>query len=117
MHSFFKGLFRFLLPVFVVFVLLAEPAAPTGPQYLRVESRIAPMGIDVLAPRFSWSSPPGSGIQRAYQVRAASSTGLLARNLPDLWDSGNVVSAQTSGIAYAGTALHSRDRVFWQVRT
>ena len=55
-------------------------------------------------------------MQYAYQVRAASSDSLLSQDAADLWDSGMVVSSQSSGIVYAGVAMQSRRRVFWQVR-
>jgi alpha-L-rhamnosidase len=41
---------------------------------------------------------------------------LLDQNIADLWDSGMVISSQSSGMVYSGTALQSRARVFWQVR-
>jgi alpha-L-rhamnosidase len=72
--------------------------------------------MDVTSPRLSWKLSQAGATQYAYEVRAASSTDLLDQNAPDLWDSGMVVSNQSSGIVYAGAAMASRTRVFWQVR-
>ena len=93
----------------------AQPPAPQ-PERLQVENRVSPIGIDVTSPRLSWTLNLGGVAQYAYQVRAAGSSALLSQNVGDLWDSGMVISSQSSGIVYGGAALESRTRVFWQVR-
>jgi hypothetical protein len=79
------------------------------------------LGIDDTNPRLSWqlsASAPGQRAQgeTAYQIQVASSATLLASNQPDLWDSGQVISAQPFNVAYAGSPLASAQQVFWQVR-
>lgn len=59
------------------------------------------------------SEKPGSR-QSAYQVRVASSESRLSR--PDVWDSGKVVSGDSSLVPYAGPQLKPRTRYFWSVR-
>jgi alpha-L-rhamnosidase len=89
---------------------------PTRPSRLQVENRVDPLGVDVTAPRLSWILPWEGAIQRAYQVRAATSGALLDQGTADLWDSGRVESRRATGVVYGGVPLHSRARVFWQVR-
>ena len=89
--------------------------------YLRCENRVAPLGLDTRAPRFSWrlvDEAHGRGRrQTAYQVRVASRPDMLAQERADLWDSGRVASAATYGVEYAGAPLTSGMHCFWQVRT
>src|SRR5260370_5246372 len=113
--GFYRCLRWFVLLAVVAPALLAQALAPASPEHLQVENRTDPLGIDVLSPRLSWNLNQGPDVQRAYQVRAASASGLLNQDTADLWDSGMVESLQSSGIVYQGAALRSRQRVFWQV--
>src|SRR6185312_11041355 len=86
---------------------------------LRCEYRTDPLGIDVAQPRLSWKLPAAGARgarQSAYQIQCAASAADLAAGRR-LWDSGRVESADSAGVAYAGPALASRQRVVWQVRT
>jgi hypothetical protein len=90
------------------------------PGDLRVNTLTAPIGLGDGTPSLSWRvearGPLTSSAadQTAYQVRVASSRARL--DDPDLWDSGQVSSGETSNIVYAGAALESRQRVIWAVR-
>ncbi len=86
---------------------------------LRCEYLADPLGIDAGSPRLSWilASDQRGEQQTAYQVLVASSAELLDADTGDLWDSGKVVSDESSQIAYAGKALVSRESCFWKVRT
>ena len=91
------------------------------PVNLRCGSWQNPPGIDDPNPRLSWQVAPASPADRAqsetaWQIQAASSAARLASNQPDLWDSGQVVSAQPFNVAYAGSPLASAQQVFWRVR-
>ena len=86
------------------------------PVRLQTENRVDPIGIDTTEPRLSWNLNWPGAMQQAYQVRAATSLGLLDRGLADMWNSGKVESTKTQSIVYIGVALQSRDRVVWQVR-
>ena len=87
------------------FLMLVVPMLAQQPVRLQVENRVDPVGIDVTTPRLSWTA----ATQYAYQVRAAT-------DAAELWDSGMVVSSQSTGVVYGGAALLSRMRVSWQVR-
>jgi alpha-L-rhamnosidase len=81
--------------------------------HLRCEYLVDPLGIDVLEPRLSWliQSTRRGARQTAYQIHAEDKeTGV------QVWDSGKVVSDQTTHIVYAGSTLKSRQRVGWKVR-
>ena len=91
------------------------------PVNLRCGSWQNPPGIDDPNPRLSWQVVLASPADRAqsetaWQIQAASSAARLASNQPDLWDSGQVVSAQPFNVAYAGSPLASAQQVFWRVR-
>ena len=74
------------------------------PKQLRCEYRVDPSGIDVAAPRLSWTLRSSERGQRqtGYRILVASSRRLLAKNTSDLWDSGMVISDESIQIAYAG---------------
>lgn len=85
--------------------------------HLTTEYRSNPLGIDVPNPRLAWQMETDryGARQTAYRVRAANQPDLLTANKPDLWDSCRIDSDQSVHVAYAGHALHSRQRVYWQV--
>lgn len=84
---------------------------------LRTEYRENPLGIDITTPRFSWQlKADRRGVkQSAYQVLAASSADLISEANADLWNSSKQNSDQSIHIAYEGSSLNSRQRVYWQV--
>src|SRR5260370_27754689 len=77
-----------------------------------------PLGVDSAAPRLFWKVQSDEQGQRqtAYEILAASSRELLAKDKGDLWDTGKVTSDQTVQIPYSGQALKSDQEVFWKVR-
>lgn len=89
-----------------------------GPENLRCEYLVNPLGIDVEKPRLSWVLPSGprGRMQTAWQVLAASSSENLQKNRGDLWDSGKVSDAQFTPAVYAGRALTTGTRCHWKVR-
>jgi alpha-L-rhamnosidase len=76
---------------------------------------VNPMGVNDPAPRLAWQLAPTADhrglAQSAYRITVSSLPGGPA----DLWDSGRVDSAVTIQIPYAGKALPSRTRAYWQV--
>ncbi|MFH0761411.1 MAG: glycoside hydrolase family 78 protein [Bacteroidota bacterium] len=85
---------------------------------LRCEYRVDPMGIDRQHPRLSWvmKSADQEQQQSAWQILVASTSGKLARNKGDLWNSGKVNSGQSNQVVYAGLPLNSRKQVWWKVK-
>ena len=84
----------------------------------RCEYHVNPPDVDALQPRLSWvlSSEKRGQQQTAYRVLVASAPNTLAKDEGDLWDSGKVVSDETSHVVYAGKPLRSRMRAWWKVR-
>jgi alpha-L-rhamnosidase len=87
-------------------------------RHLQVDELTTPLGIDDSAPKLSWQISGGNdaAVQTGYEVQIATSVRLLESGDPDLWDSGQVSSPQTGYVTYAGSALQSREHVFWHVR-
>ncbi len=85
---------------------------------LLCESRLNPLGIDVVKPRLSWilESNQRGQMQSAYQVLVAGSEEKLKRNKGDLWNSGKVESDRSIHIPYIGIKLTSRMHCYWKVR-
>ncbi|HWY29694.1 MAG TPA: hypothetical protein VNX46_03005, partial [Candidatus Acidoferrum sp.] len=94
------------------------PAAITT-KNLRCEYLQDPPGIDATSPRLSWiiNADRRGETQTAYQILVASSPERLSDGKADLWDSGKVLSDESSQIVYAGAPLVSREMCFWKVRT
>ncbi len=85
---------------------------------LRAEYRENPLGIDARKPRFSWRLQ-GSGrglMQAAYQIRVAKTPADLQAGKNLSWDSGKVNSDESLHREYAGAALQSGQRYYWQAR-
>jgi alpha-L-rhamnosidase len=83
---------------------------------LTCEYQTNPLGIDVRRPRLSWQleSDQRGTRQTAYRILAASSeTALSGGSL--LWDSGKLMSNQSTHIPYEGPGLVSGQRVYWKV--
>jgi len=106
--------------VFLVGILLTVGAfsEPLSIGALRCEYLDNPLGIDVTAPRLSWTleSSARGARQTAYQVLVASTPALLAADQGDRWDSGKVASDQSVHVAYAGQPLVSGLACYWKVR-
>ena len=76
-----------------------------------------PLGFYNNTPTFSWKLPTAKNVkfQSAYQIVVASSKELLP-NKPNIWDSKKQNSSQSTFVRYEGSKLHSRQKVYWQVR-
>ena len=89
---------------------------------LRCEYAVNPLGVDILQPRLSWklvatNSSTRHQYQTAYQILVASSTAKLAAGNGDIWDSGKVVSGQSTQVTYGGPVLASNTFYYWKVRS
>jgi len=101
---------------------VAAPARDAGsgltPARLRCEYLVNPLGLVEPRPRLCWvveSAQPGQK-QTACQILVASDEERLGRGQGDLWDSGKMAGGETTGIAYAGKALASRQHCCWKVK-
>src|SRR6266446_6271472 len=107
-----------LKQVLIFGILFAAGVCLAEVENLRCEYLTNPWGIDATEPRLSWilTSNRKGEKQTAYQILAASSRNLLNKDQGDLWDSGKVVSDESTQIRYAGLSLTSRQSCFWKVR-
>ena len=98
--------------------LLAANSAAKPPAQLKCESMREPLGIDVTTPRLSWQLQDDrrGATQSAYQIHVAASLTQLAQGSSLVWDSGRVTSDDSVNVPYAGPAVTSRQRYYWQVR-
>jgi len=108
------------MKIFLVWMSLASAvmAAELRPENLRCEYLMNPLGLDAAQPRLSWviNSNHRGVRQTGYQILVASSAERLAQERGDLWNSGKVVSDQSSQVSYAGQPLRSRQGCWWKVR-
>ncbi len=98
--------------------LFADGVAPRPPAQLKCESLHEPLGIDVTSPRLSWllQDDRRGAAQTAYEIRVATSLGQLKQGTSLVWESGRVSSSESVNVTYAGPAVQSRQRYYWQVR-
>ncbi|MCX2480444.1 glycoside hydrolase family 78 protein [Pedobacter sp. MC2016-15] len=105
---------------YLLFTLLINLSAYAQVQVSapRCETRVNPLGIDMLKPALGWkiNSNARGTLQTAYHILVASSAEKLAENTGDLWDSGKTRSAASVNVAYGGSVLHSRNRCYWKVK-
>lgn len=96
----------------------AAVAPPAVVSDLKCEYADNPIGVDVAHPRLSWviSSQQRGQMQTAYQILVASSKEKLNADEGDLWNTGKVVSDQSTQVPYHGKALSSRQRCYWKVK-
>ena len=103
----------------LLFSLAAYAAAPAlKVTNLRCEYKTNPLGIDAAQPRLLWQivSPQRGVRQSAYEIRAAGSEASLKAGRELIWSSGAVASDLSVHVPYAGPALKSGQRLWWQVR-
>jgi alpha-L-rhamnosidase len=106
-----------LLVLVVAFSAAHSPVRAAQVENLQCNYAQNPFGIDDPRPGLSWiiTSQKRGDKQTAYQVLVSSSPELISANKGDLWDSGQVMSEQSTYIPYAGVPLVSRMRCFWKV--
>ena len=82
------------------------------------ETLTNPIGLDIPQPAFSWklASTIRNTMQTAYEIRASESIGDLAKSKNLTWNSGKMLTDQSTHISYAGNPLQSAKKYYWQVR-
>src|SRR6478672_2837703 len=77
-----------------------------------------PIGLDITQPRFSWQlHSDGRNVrQAAYEVRIGTRADLLSKSTGLIWASEKVSSDASVNVMYAGSALQSGQKYYWQVR-
>jgi alpha-L-rhamnosidase len=111
---------RILIIVSIFINFSAIVFAEITPTNLTCEYLVDPLVIDIHNPRLSWINiePENSRnqFQTAWQIRVAGSKEFFIIDKADLWNSGKVVSNESTNIVYRGKPLISRQDCWWQVR-
>ncbi|MCD8742156.1 glycoside hydrolase family 78 protein [Mucilaginibacter roseus] len=106
-------------------VIIAQPygaTKPAGKQPLRLKALkcdqlVNPLTIESPTPVLSWqmiSSGLGKS-QIAYRVIVSDDSRSLVQNKGGFWDSGKVLSSNSTQVIYKGKVLNSRQKVYWKV--
>lgn len=91
----------------LAFVLFAACSATPEVYDLKCEGLTEPLGIDSDMPHFSWKTRCDKTMtQVAYQIEVASSADKLLAGEADLWQSGQVASAEQVMVPYSGAPSH-----------
>src|SRR5260370_11527994 len=93
-------------------------AGPAPPTTLKCEYLANPLGIDARQPRFSWvlEHTDCCKKQSAYEILVATRPEILKQDRGDQWDSGKVLSEESTQLVYAGKPLESGHAYYWKVR-
>lgn len=111
-----------LLCTALAFILPLAGAAQMKVTSLTVEHMKNPSTVDETAPRLSWVNEARDAKvrgerQTAYRIVVASSKEKLLAGDFDLWDSGKVLSEQSTLVPYGGQRLTSGQDCYWKVQT
>jgi alpha-L-rhamnosidase len=119
-HRHFQITITSLIAILLVLTLLPSGImAGSAPTNLRCEYCVNPLGIDSTTPKFSWvvNDTDRGESQTAYQIIVASSQANIDSNYGDKWDSGTVSSAEQCAVKYNGSALASKTKFWWKLRS
>ncbi len=99
-------------------VLVLDASAQVSVVNPRTDYRTNPLGIGNPNPRLSWEivSSQRNSLQTAYQIRAAYSEKDVKAGKNLAWNTEKVISDQSIQVKYAGEALQSGKRIYWQVK-
>ena len=85
---------------------------------LKCEHLINPSGIDLTVPQLGWqlTSVQRNQKQQAYRILVSDQENELNQDKGNYWDSGKILSCESSNISYRGKALNSGLKLYWKVR-
>ncbi|MDP4205932.1 MAG: family 78 glycoside hydrolase catalytic domain, partial [Bacteroidota bacterium] len=85
---------------------------------LRCEHLERPLGIDAVAPRFSWqiADTRQGALQKAYQILVGTDSLEILKENGNVWNTGKIKSDQML-IPYSGAALKPFTKYYWKVET
>lgn len=109
-----------VIPVLLA-IAIAPPAASIHPVDLRCEELANPEGIDIASPRLSWKLTPTSpGLknlkQVAYRIVVGSRPDRADVDGADVWDSGRVLTDETTQAFVPARGLTSGKPYWWRVQ-
>ncbi len=109
--------YSFILTLLIFCTYLGEVRAA---EYVRmtVEQKLAPLGVDVVQPRFGWQvrSAAQGAAQGAYQIQVSTDSLDLLNGRDLFWDSRKQQSSRQQFIPLTVSGLRSATKYFWRVR-
>lgn len=114
----FENMKQILLSLLMFLGTLVPCQAEFHTYGLTCEQMDNPIGIDVVAPRFSWKMhcTTRNAMQTAYQIILADNPELLKEDKANVWNSGKVDSDCSLLIPFNGCPLLSSTTYYWKVR-
>lgn len=82
-------------------------------EYIRLTDNVL---IADSLPEYSWIVPCKLGSQNSYQIIVASSQDNIDKNIGDIWDSGRIISSQSTAVEHNGISLLPNSKYYWKVR-
>ncbi|MFJ8941516.1 family 78 glycoside hydrolase catalytic domain [Streptomyces sp. NPDC102365] len=85
---------------------------------LQVNGDTNPLAVIGRQPAFGWqlAAARRGVLQSAYRILVATRPDSLSAGASDVWDSGKVISEDSTGVSYRGPALRAGQRYYWKVR-
>lgn len=109
--------------LYLIAILLCGFSPAWGAEFfsvwnLRCEQARNPLGVETLAPRFSWQiySDTRNFRQSAYRILVADTPDELSHDEGTVWDSGKVDTSHSILIPFAGDKLASGTTYYWKVK-
>lgn len=102
------------MSIFTAFPITVSAVGPEAPSDLRIELMSNPLMVEnITEPAFSWimNSTNRGTLQTAYQIIVLDESGNT------YWDSGKVLSNQSSGVKYVGDSLQANSSYTWMIKT
>lgn len=104
--------------LFVFVTSLIKPLSAQEITYydLKCEHLINPLGVDAVAPRFTWkiNDARRGAKQTSYRVIVGTDSMEVSRGIGSCWDTGEV-SSSANLVVYEGQTLQPFTRYFWRV--
>jgi len=99
------------LPVLLIQTCIAQPKITD----LTAEHLVAPLGLGAKQPRLSWKiiSDKRDFMQAAYEIQVSTTKD---PSKGDAWNTGKVMSEQSTNVTYQGKELKSTTHYFWRIR-
>lgn len=93
--------------------------SPEAPTYLLMDLLSQPLGIENPNPLMSWvvNDPDHNEYQRAYQIIVSDCLDQLTSDQVNVWNSGKVISSESSNVRYEGKQLEPDHVYYWKVKT
>lgn len=120
-HGLFKKLrYQKMLGLLLAvhFTCIAFAASPLKPDVLTCEYIVNPLGIDMYAPRLSWTlaSSARAQSQSAYEIIVSTNENDIRSGRGNVWETKKVATPQSLHITYSGKPLQPFTRYWWRVR-